>query len=86
MEVRVSAADITKVALEVLHVDGIEADDCCEEADVLLSEAVTEVEWTAGFGEICLCAIQRAEELGNGLFVSFLGTAGMSVQTQNDRV
>ena len=80
MEVWVSAADITKVAFEVLHVDGVEANNCCEEADVLLSEAATEVERTAGLGEICLCAIQRAEELSNGLLVSFLGTASVSVQ------
>jgi len=86
VEVWVSAADITKVAFEVLHVNSVEADDCCEEADVLLSEAVAEVERTAGLGEICLCAIQRAEELSNGLLVSFLSTAGMLVQTQDEGV
>jgi hypothetical protein len=52
VEVRVSAADVTEVALEVLNVDGVEADDGCEEADVLLCQAVAEVEWAAGLCEV----------------------------------
>ena len=80
MEVRVSATNVTKVALEVLHVDSVEADDCCVETDVLLCEAVAEVERTAGLGEVCFGTIQRLEELGDGLLVGFLGTASVSVQ------
>lgn len=57
VEIGVAAADVTDVALEVLHVDGIEADDGCVEADVLLCEAITEVERAAGLGEIFFCAI-----------------------------
>jgi hypothetical protein len=47
VEVGVSAANVTEIALEVLHVDSVEADDCCEEADVLLCDAIAEVEGTA---------------------------------------
>jgi hypothetical protein len=52
VKVWVSAADVTEVALEVLDVDGVEADDGCEEADVLLCQAVAEVEWAAGLCEV----------------------------------
>lgn len=76
VEVGVAAADVPDVALEVLYVDGVEADDGCEEADVLLCEAITEVVRTAGLGEVFFCAIQRFEELGDGLLVGFLGTVG----------
>ena len=57
VEIGVAAADVTDVALEVLHVDGVEADDCGEEADVLLCEAIAEVERTAGLGEVCFRTI-----------------------------
>ena len=57
VEVGIAAADVPDVALEVLHVDGVEADDCGEEADVLLCEAVAEVERTAGLGEVCFRTI-----------------------------
>jgi hypothetical protein len=44
VEVGVAAADVADVALEVLHVDGVEADDGRVEAHVLLCQAVAEVE------------------------------------------
>jgi hypothetical protein len=74
VKVWVSAADVTEVALEVLDVDGVEADDGCEEANVLLCQAVAEVEWAAGLCEICFCAVKRGEECCDGLFVRFLGS------------
>lgn len=80
VEVGVAAADVPDVALEVLHVNGIEADDCGEEADVLLCEAVAEVERTAGLDEVCLRTIQGLEKLDDSLFICLLGTAGMSVE------
>lgn len=57
VEVWISAANIAEVALEVLHVDCVEADDGRVEADVLLCQAVAEVERPGGFGEICFSAI-----------------------------
>jgi hypothetical protein len=74
VKVWVSATNVTDVALEVLNVDGIEADDGREKADVLLCQAVAEVEWAAGLCEICFCAIERGEECGDGLFVRFLSS------------
>lgn len=74
MEVWVAAADVADVALEVLDVDCVKADDGGVEADVLLCQAVTEVERTAGFCEVCFGTVQRLEELGNSLLIRFLGS------------
>jgi hypothetical protein len=79
VEVGVAAADVTEVALEVLYVDGVEADDGGEEADVLLCDVVAEVEGTAGRGEICFRAVKGLEELRDGFLVCLLGAAGMLV-------
>ena len=81
MEVWVAAANVADVALEVLHVDGVEADDGCVEANVLLSETVAEVVGTAGLGEVLLRTIEGFEKLGDGLLVGFLGTVGWHVST-----
>jgi hypothetical protein len=81
VKVRVAAADVADVALEVLHINGVEADDCREETDVLLCEVVAEVVRTAGLGQVFFRPIQRFEELRDGLLVGFLGTTQMLVQT-----
>jgi len=47
VEVGVSAADVADVALEVLDVDCVEADDGRVQAHVLLGQAVAEVEGPA---------------------------------------
>ena len=49
VEVGVAAADVADVALEVLHVDGVEADDGRVEAHILLCQAVAEVEGSGRF-------------------------------------
>jgi hypothetical protein len=81
VKVGISAADITDVALEVLHVDGVEADNRCEKADVLFCEAVAEVVRTAGLGEVLFRTIQGLEELGDSLLVGFLGAVRTLVQS-----
>lgn len=83
MEVRVTAANIADVALEVLHVNGVEANNRCKEADVLLCEAVAEVVRTAGLGEVFLRTIQGLEELGDSLLIGFLGADGMLAQNND---
>lgn len=57
VEMRVSASDIAEIAFEVLYVDWVEADDGCVETHISLCQAVTKVEWPAGFGEVCFCAV-----------------------------
>lgn len=76
MEVWVAAADVADVALEVLNVNCVKPDDGGVEADVLLCQAVTEVERTAGFCEVCFGTVQRLEELSNSLLVRVLGSKG----------
>jgi hypothetical protein len=57
MEVRVSTADVAEVALEVLDVYGVEADDGGVQTDVLLRQAVAKVERTTGLCEVCFRAV-----------------------------
>lgn len=71
MKMRVPAPDIAQIAFEVLYVDWVEADDGCVEAHIGFCQAVTEVEWPAGFGEVCFCAVEGLEELGDGLLIGF---------------
>jgi hypothetical protein len=73
VEVGVATADVADVALEVLNIDGVEADDGCVEAHIELSQFVTKVEWTTGFGKLLLCTIERLEQSLDILFVCFLG-------------
>lgn len=47
MEVGIPAADIAEVALEVLNVDCVEADDGREQTHISLGQAVAEVERSA---------------------------------------
>ena len=58
MEVWVPAPNVAQVAFEVLHVDCVEADDGGEQANVSLSQAVSEVEGAAGLGQICFGAVE----------------------------
>lgn len=81
VDVRVAGADVANVALEVLHVDGVEADDGREESDVGLGDRVAKVVLAAflvalrkvGFG-----AVERGEERRDVALVRFLrgGEAG----------
>jgi len=85
VEVGIAAADVTEVALEVLNVYGVEADDCCEEANILLCDAVAEVEGTAGSGEICFRPVKGLEELRDGFLICLLSAAGVLVSIWNGR-
>lgn len=84
VQVGVATADVANVALEVLDVDSIEANDRCVEANIELGQLVTKVERTAGFGKILLCAVKRLEQSLNVLFVSFLCAGNKSVNDRND--
>jgi hypothetical protein len=56
----------------VLNIDGVEADDGCEEAHIELGQLVTEVEGTTRLGKFLLCTIERFEQNVDVLLVSFL--------------
>ena len=52
MDIWISGSDIPDIGLEVLHVDGIEAHDCREEADVGFSDRGAEIVGAKGGGEV----------------------------------
>lgn len=69
---RVSAANVSDVALEVLDVDGIEADDGRVEADVCFGDTVAIVVWTGRLGEVLFSSVERGEECCYGFDVGVL--------------
>jgi hypothetical protein len=73
VKVGVATADIADVALEVLNINSVEADDGREKAHIELGQFVTKVEWTTGFGKLLLCTIERLKQSLDVLFVCFLG-------------
>lgn len=82
MQIGVSTADVADVALEVLDIYCVKADDGREEANVLLCQTVTEVVGTAGLCEVCFGTVQRLEELGDSLLIRFLGSKRDLVQAK----
>lgn len=74
MNGREPAPDITEVALEVLHVDRVEADDRREQSDIRLGDGVAEEVRRSGelFGEVGFDPVEGAEEGCDGFFVGFL--------------
>lgn len=73
---RVSGTNITDVALEVLDINGIKADDCREKTDIGLGDCVAEEEGRdcGLLGQVCLNFVERVEEGCYGFLVCFLGS------------
>lgn len=73
VQVRVPGADVAQVALEVLHVHGIEAHDGRVQPDVGLGQAGAEVVRTPPFAvvqrQVGLGAVEGPEEGGDGFLV-----------------
>lgn len=76
----VSGPDVAQVALEVLHVHDVEADDGRVQSDVGLRDVLAEVVWTCGRGQVFLDPVERVEELRDGFLVSGLRSAGRLVR------
>ncbi len=74
---RVPAPNIPEVALEVLHVDGVEADDGRVQAHVGFGGVGAVVVGAGGFGEFGFGAVEGCEESLDVLFVGFLGSEGV---------
>lgn len=68
----VPAPDIPDVALEVLHVDGIESHNRREETHVGFRHLVAEVEGPGVLGQVLLGTVQRLEQGLDVALVSFL--------------
>lgn len=73
MQRRIPRSDIPNVALEMLHVHGIEADDGGVEADVCLGDVLAVVVGSGVSGEVGFGAIEGGEERCDGVFVGGLG-------------
>lgn len=71
---RVPRADVAHVELEVLHVDGVEADDCREQADVRLGDAGAEEEGTGAVhvSQVRFGAAQGGEDVKGCALVRLL--------------
>lgn len=82
MEIRIPGADVADVALEVLDVHDVEADDRCVETDVRFGDRLPEVVWACLFGglifQVGFRLVEGGEELADGFLVGFLrgGEAG----------
>ena len=74
MQMRIPRANVPNVALEMLHVDGVEAHDRGEQPHVHLGESLAEVIRALGgrVREVLFRAVERSEELGHGFLVGFL--------------
>ena len=71
---RVPGANVPDVALEMLHVHGVEADDGRVQADVGFGDGRTEVKGVGVLGEMGFRAVEGFEECFDGSLVRFLGT------------
>lgn len=72
---REAGADITQIALEVLHVDRVEADDSSEQSDISLGDLIAEEVGLRGgllLRKMSLNLVERAKERSDSLFVGFL--------------
>ena len=83
MQSRITRSDITDVALEMLHIDGVEANDGCVEANVCFGDVGTEIVGSSVFGKVSFGAVERAEEGFDGFFISFLGSKNGKLVTES---
>lgn len=79
MKVRVSTADVANIALEVLDVYRVEADDGGEKADISLSQPITKVKWTFRFFKVRLRMVEGLEQGVDVFLVGLLCSGSRSV-------
>ena len=74
MQRRITRSDITDIALEMLHVDGVEANDGSVEANVCFGDVGTKVVGSSVFSKVSFGTVERDEKCFNSFFISFLRT------------
>ena len=67
----------------MLDVDGIEADDCCVEANVCFCDLRAEVVGCGVLCEVGFCAVEGDEELLDGFLICFLCAEWILVPARN---
>ena len=70
----ISGAYIADIAFEMLHVNRIEADDSCIEANISFSDVLAKVVRVCMGGQMLFRAVKGGEQGLDGLFVGLLGT------------
>lgn len=70
---RVPRADIADVALEMLHIDRVEADDGSVESHIRLRDVLAEIVGCGVLRQVSLCPVQRRKEGSDRLLVGILG-------------
>lgn len=73
VQCRVATANVPYIALEVLHIDWVEADDSSVKSHISFCETITIIKWCSILGEMLLGTVQRLEESCYILFVCLLG-------------
>ena len=72
MQCGITRSDITDVALEMLHIDWIEANNGGIEANVCFRNIGPKVIWTSMLSEMSFGTVKGIEQGADGLLVSFL--------------
>lgn len=83
MQSRITRSDITDVALEMLHIDGVEANDGGVEANVCFGDIGTEIVGSSVFGKVSFGAVEGGEKGFDGLFISFLRSKDGKLVTES---
>ena len=75
---RISTADVANVALEVLNVDGVEANDSGVESDVGFGDVSAVIERRCVGSKMGFGTVESSEEGMDGFFVGFLRAEDVS--------
>lgn len=77
---RVSRPDVAQIALEVLHVHGVEARDGRVQPDVRLRDFLAKVIWAWGRAQVFFDPVERVKEFRDGFFVRRLRSADAGIR------
>ena len=85
MQRRITRSDIADVALEMLHIDGVEANDGSIEANVRFGDVGTEIVGSSVScsSKVSLSAVKGGEKGFDALFISFLGSGDGELVTES---
>lgn len=72
MQRRITRSDVTNVALEMLHIDGVEANDGSVETNVRFGDVGTEVVRSGILGKVGFGTVEGGEKGPDGFFICFL--------------
>ena len=83
MQRRITRSDIADVALEMLHIDGIEPNDCSVEANVCFGDVGTEIVRSSVFRKVSFGAVEGSEKGSHGSFISLLRSRDALLVTES---